>query len=141
MSQPEKSAYWVWPSAVVDASVHADVVTVDVVEGPRRDEDVVERGVEGVEQVGGAAADLDPAQGRVPAALRAVGDRAEGGPGVFGGEVGARACDADEGDADPDHDDRCLRCVESRVGARVGADVVGSDPAASGCRWPRSIRG
>ncbi len=101
----------------VDGAVHADVVAADVVEGPRREQRVVERRVEGADVAGGAAADVDFAERLVPAPPRRRADRAEAVARAFGAQRGAGAGDADEGDADADRDGAVAAGVEGRVGA------------------------
>ena len=104
-------------AGLVDGAVHADVVAADVVEGPRREQRVVERGVEGADVAGGAAADADFAERLVPALPRRGADRAEAVARAFGAERGAGAGDRDEGDADADRHGAVAAGVEGRVGA------------------------
>ena len=140
MSQPEKSAYWVRPCGLVDLPVHAGIGAADVAEGPRRQEGVVERRVEGVEQRFGTAADADPAQSLVPALAGQAPDLAEAAAAALGGEVGASAVDADEGDADPGGDGRGSYGCRSWRRRRPGRSCAGWR-SASGCLPPPGRRG
>ena len=85
---------------LMQQAVHADVSAADVAEGARRQEGVVERGVEGVDVAPRSALDPDPAQRLVPGALGPTPHLVEAEARVFSGEVGAGVFDADERDAD-----------------------------------------
>ena len=123
-------------------AVHSEVAAVDVVEGPRREQGVVERRVEGRDVAPAPAPHPDRRKRPVPAPAGRRGETAIVEPALLGGEVLLRAGDADERDPDLHLNAALMPGVEAGVGARLrGVRRVGRDRSVVGCRGRAGAEG